>query len=202
MNLRFYLSWAIIVLLSMSCEEEVALTNVIDRITQTSIIFEDSRVEAISEKPIDKVFYLIRHAEKDSIPKDNPRLTETGDKRAVEVSDIFRQTRIDDIYSTMYTRTLWTVDTLSKAKGISIKPYDPSELKAFAESLRNNNLMKSALIVGHSNTTPQLAAFLANKDTETVEQIDEKEYDKLYIVVIHEDETADLKTLRFFTQAL
>lgn len=185
-----------------ACKQDVPLTKVVDRITQSSIIYEDQRIEALSDKPIKQVFYLVRHAEKDSIPKDNPGLTEKGNDRAVALADLFRQTRIDNIYSTLFTRTLYTVDTLSRAKGINLMTYDHKELKAFAEKLKQNNALQSALIVGHSNSTPNLTAFLGDVDLAEVPEIDHSEYDRLFVVIIHEDNSSEIKPLRFFTDSI
>jgi len=198
----WYYTFIIICVVFGSCKEESTLTTEVDRITQSSIIFEDQRIEPISDKTIKQVFYLVRHAEKDTIPKDNPQLTALGDARAVALADVFRQTRIDEVYSTLFTRTLWTVDTLSKAKGLNIRTYDHKELKAFAENLKQNRSIKSALIVGHSNSTPNLTAFLGDVDLETVPEIDHSEYDRLFMVVIHDDTTSVIKPLRFFTETI
>lgn len=198
---KFYLL-LIAILFGVACKQESELSNVVDRITQSSIIYSDQRIEPISDKPIKQLFYLVRHAEKDSIPKENPRLTQLGNERAIALADLFRQTRIDEIYSTLFTRTLWTVDTLSKAKGLHIRTYQHKELKAFAENLKQNRSIQTALIVGHSNSTPNLTAFLGDVDISQVPEIDHSEYDRLFLVVIHEDNTSEIKPLRFFTDTI
>lgn len=185
-----------------ACNQTQELSDVVDRISQTAIIYDDQRIEPISDKTVKQVFYLVRHAEKDTVPKENPHLTKQGEDRAVALADLFRQTRIDEVYSTLFTRTLWTVDTLSKAKGLNIRTYDHKELKAFAENLKNNRSIKSALIVGHSNSTPNLTAFLGDVDLEAVPAIDHSEYDRLFMVVIHDDNTSEIKPLRFFTDSI
>lgn len=186
----------------IACQEKASQTDIVSHIAQMSLVMSDNTTQAISDKEIDKVFYLVRHAEKDTLPKDNPRLTEKGEQRAAALADIFRKTRIDEVYSTMYTRTLWTAEGVTQAKGINVKPYDPSELKAFAEQLKQNTEIKTALIVGHSNTTTQLTTFLADAGADELNKIDESEYDGLYIVVIHEDGTAMIKQQRYFTDRL
>lgn len=174
-------------------------TTEVKHIKQQTIVFADGAEQALSDKEIKQVFYLVRHAEKDTIPKDDPNLTAHGDARAEAIADIFRQSRIDGIYSTLFTRTLMTADTLSRAKGLNILPYDPKDLKAFAESLKQKDDIQSAMIVGHSNTTPTLASFLADKDSSLYPKLDESVYDKLYIVIIHKDGTSDVKVLNYFT---
>lgn len=185
----------------VACQEKISQSDIIDHMEQMTAVMSDDSKIALSDQEIDKVFYLVRHAEKDTIPKDNPRLTAHGEDRAKALADIFRQTRVDEIYSTMYTRTLWTAETLADAKGVTIRPYNPSELKAFAEQLKQNKMIQTAFIAGHSNTTPQLASFLAG-DTAEIKAMDEKEYDRLIVVVIHKDGSSDVKQLRYFTDTL
>jgi len=169
----------------------------IDRVTQTSIIFDDASTQLISDKEIKQVFYLVRHSEKDTVKKDDPILSEIGEKRSEELSRILKQTRIDEVYSTIYMRTLMTGEPITKAKGLSIKPYDPKELKAFAEQLKSRDQIKSTLIIGHSNTTPQMVAFLADIDPEELPKIDESDYDNFYIVVVHQDGTVNYNNYKF-----
>lgn len=192
----------ILVSLFYACQEKKSQTDIIDHIAQMTLHMADESTLDISDKEVEKVFYLVRHAEKDSLPADNPRLTEQGEQRAAALADIFRQTRIDEIYSTMYTRTLWTAEGVSQAKGLNVKPYDPSELKAFAEQLKQNDKIKTALIVGHSNTTTQLASFLADPGNDEIKKIDESEYDRLFIAVVHADGSSNIKQVRYFTETL
>ncbi len=185
-----------------SCKDTsttAATTKAIKQIKQQTIVFDDGSEQRLSDKEIKQVFYLVRHAEKDTIPKDNPGLTEQGEARSVAIADIFRQSRIDEIYSTLYIRTLMTADSLSRSKGMKILPYEPKDLKAFAESIKQKDHIQSAMIVGHSNTTPTLAAFLADKDSKLYPKLDESVYDKLYIVILHKDGTSDVNVLNYFT---
>ena len=194
----YYLFTLAICLLHYSCKEEVVVgSTTIDRVTQTSIIFDDASTQLISDKEIKQVFYLVRHSEKDTVKKDDPILSEIGEKRSEELSRILKQTRIDEVYSTIYMRTLMTGEPITKAKGLSIKPYDPKELKAFAEQLKSRDEIKSTLIIGHSNTTPQMVAFLADIDPEELPKIDESDYDNFYIVVVHQDGTVNYNNYKF-----
>ena len=201
MKLAAYIaSLAMLAFLLIGCNDTSShSTTVIKKIKQQTIVFEDDSELALSDKEVKQVFYLVRHAEKDTIPANDPTLTPKGEKRSEALADIFKQSRIDAIYSTLFLRTLLTADSLSKAKGINILPYDPSELKSFAESLKQNNQVSTAMIVGHSNTTPTLVSFLADKDSSLFPHLDESVYDKLFIVIIHKDGTTDVKELNYYT---
>lgn len=130
---------------------------------------------------IKKVYYLMRHAEKDSLPKDNPNLTEKGIKRGTLLADILRQTRVDAIYSTFYTRTLFTVDSLADIKAMTISPYEHKNLRLLVDALQSDDHIRSVVIVGHSNSTPALANSLVGKEVFNT-TFDESDYDNFVIV--------------------
>jgi len=120
--------------------------------------------------------YLVRHAEKQTEGK-NPRLTPCGKKRAEQLATLLSVANIKSIYSTSYQRTMSTAAPLSRKQNIAIKNYDPRELEQFALHLKQ--LKENALIVGHSNTTPQLTQLLSNQK---IAALSEKEFQTLYQV--------------------
>jgi phosphohistidine phosphatase SixA len=121
-------------------------------------------------------FYLVRHAEKQTEGK-NPRLTQCGKERAEQLATLLSVANIKSIYSTSYQRTMSTAAPLSRKQNIAIKNYDPRELEQFALHLKQ--LKENALIVGHSNTTPQLTQLLSNQN---IAALSEKEFQALYQV--------------------
>ena len=62
--------------------------------------------------------------------------------------------------------------------------YDPRDLPALAGQLLENRV--NALVVGHSNTTPDLARLLCQCD---ISDMDESEYELLFVVSVTGDET-------------
>ena len=120
--------------------------------------------------------YLVRHAEKASTKQD-PALTACGQSRANQLSTILRNIEIEAVYSTAYKRTMSTAQPTAKSKSIPIKQYAPNGLEQLARELIAQQ--KSGLIVGHSNTTPQLASILTGQ---TINEMTEKEYQHLFQV--------------------
>ncbi len=102
-------------------------------------------------------YYLIRHAEKDrSNPNNsNPELTTEGHQRARRWGVVFEKIQFDAVYSTNYLRTIQTAAPTAESQGIEIQFYDPRTLNSdeFKETTKGQNV----LIVGHSNTIPDLA---------------------------------------------
>ncbi len=120
--------------------------------------------------------YLVRHAEK-VLEQKNPPLTACGIERAKQLASMLEQAEIKTIYSTQYTRTEETAQPLAAKLNLSVKSYSPKDLAIFAKQAKSEN--SNMLIVGHSNTTPQLTALIANTE---VKDITEKEYQMLYQV--------------------
>lgn len=118
--------------------------------------------------------YLVRHAEKQT--GENPSLTQTGKVRAKHLADIMMRKGVTHIFSSKYNRTLETAAPTARRAGLEVQIYNPRNLSAFAEKLQS--IEGVLLVVGHSNTTPQLAALLgADPGTKIVEKT---EFDRLY----------------------
>ena len=132
------------------------------------------------------VVYVVRHAERadDEGPVDamlaaDPPLSEAGVRRARELAELLRPVGLTHVHSTDYVRTRTTAEPLSEATGIPISIYDPDDVEGFARRLLATP--GTHLVVGHSNTTPALAAALGG---EAGEPIDEMEYDRIYVVYV------------------
>jgi probable phosphoglycerate mutase len=145
---------------------------------------------AVEQKPL--VVFLVRHAEKTDDGKD-PELSEEGKKRTEVLAEMLRSANIRHVHSTDFIRTRETAAPIAKAAGLEIEKYDPKDLAGFAKKLRETG--GRHLVVGHSNTTPELTKLLGG-DAGTA--IDEKgEYDRLYIVTVGKDGTVNSVLLRF-----
>ncbi|MEM6644766.1 MAG: histidine phosphatase family protein [Bacteroidota bacterium] len=136
--------------------------------------------------------YLLRHAEKTeaTMIRDVP-LSEAGLARADAVARLLASAKVTAIHSTQYQRTQQTAAPLAAAYGLGVQPYDPSALDAFAEALRTSAGIH--VVVGHSNTTPYLAAALGGAE---VPPIPEDEYDRLYHIVLLDGEPVQTTLLR------
>ena len=125
--------------------------------------------------------YLVRHSEK-VIDKDNlrnPPLTECGQERSNNLKKFLSAVNIDRVYSTNYTRTLETARPTADSKSLEIEIYNPSMLNEFVTKLIESG--EDALVVGHSNTTPVLAALLCGEEGTSMH---ESIYNRIYQVVI------------------
>ncbi|TQV73614.1 histidine phosphatase family protein [Aliikangiella marina] len=138
-----------------------------------------------------KTIYLVRHAEKEADGTKNPHLTQLGQKRAQHFALLLAENNITHIYSTDYHRTQETAKPLADKLGVKILSYNPRRLEAFAKELlqQKNNV----LVVGHSNTTPQLVSLLGGNP---YGEIDESDYNRLYqLTYSHENVDTQLMTI-------
>ena len=117
--------------------------------------------------------YLVRHAEKAGWPSDRDLdafqpLSIAGATRAEALVPRLKSAGIAHVYTSRTTRTLQTGVPLALAVGIPITPDDastkPDEMAAFLTRLREKHTAdKAILIVGHSNTIPELLTRLGAK---------------------------------------
>lgn len=136
--------------------------------------------------------FLVRHAEK-STDKDDPALTTQGRQRAERLADLLKDAGITSVYSTDYSRTRDTAAPMAKHLGVEIKIYDGSDLNALADRLKTTD--GRALVVGHSNTTPELTELLGGEGGEPI--IEATEYNRLYIVSLGNNGEASTILLRY-----
>ena len=118
--------------------------------------------------------YLVRHAEKSAFwPSDRDLdafqpLSPAGAARAEALAARLKTAGIAAIYTSRTTRTLATGAPLAQAAGISLTADDattkPGQMAAFLTRLREKHATdKAVLIVGHSNTIPELLVHLGAK---------------------------------------
>lgn len=134
--------------------------------------------------------YLVRHAEK-MRGGDDPKLNVAGIKRSVKLSEVLKEVDLAAIYSTDYLRTRYTAKPSAIKKNIETKIYDSSDQAYFADMILKKHNGRNILVVGHSNTIPMLVNILLGSDEYT--QLDEDEYDKLFIVTLNQEESISAK---------
>jgi 2,3-bisphosphoglycerate-dependent phosphoglycerate mutase len=126
--------------------------------------------------------YFIRHAEKVD-RSNNPDLSTFGLERAAHWSEIFSDIPFDAIYSTDFTRTKQTAAPTAANKKINITIYDAKNIDF--QKFKTDNLGKTVLVVGHSNTIPDFVNKLINQDVYS--NIEDKTFGNLYIVTLNGD---------------
>lgn len=140
----------------------------------------------------ESVFFLVRHAEKVDETDGSP-LTEQGQRRAETLANLLRDSGVQSIYSSDFVRTRSTGAPLARQLDLDVEIYDHKKLSAFAQQLLDSPAGRY-LVVGHSNTTPQLAGLLGG---EPGTEIQTMEYDRLYMLVHRPGSEMTTVVLRF-----
>lgn len=132
------------------------------------------------EKQSTTTYFLIRHAEKDrgNPENKNPHLNNKGKERALRWSQIFKDIKLDAVYTTNYNRTIETANPTVASHHLKAIFYDPKNTD-YKDFMTKTEGMK-VLIVGHSNTTPKFVNALLGKDK--YKQISDNNNANLYIV--------------------
>ena len=137
--------------------------------------------------------YLVRHAEKDTTPPDNPPLTEAGRARALELARVLGQTRLKTVISSQYARTQQTAEPAAKRFGLTVttlqirmdmarpRELSPASIKEIVDKIQAQD-GGDVLVVGHSNTVPEVIKMLG---VDAAPVIDEKEFDDLFVVTLY-----------------
>ena len=134
--------------------------------------------------------YLVRHAEKQLDGSDNPVLTKAGKSRSEQLARWFQAKDIEDIWSSDYHRTRDTAKPLLMQLGLELRIYDPGDQSVLVNHLSDRR--RNALIVGHSNTIPELARLLCEC---AIADMDESEHDRLIVITIA-DGVTKIRTLQ------
>lgn len=119
--------------------------------------------------------YLFRHSEKQA--GENPYLTDKGQARADHLVSILKAHPHITLYSSNYNRTKSTAAPLAEHFNINPHIYNASDLATLKNQLLNHQGV--VVVIGHSNTTPQLASLLSEQ---TIETMDEKDFSHFYLV--------------------
>ncbi len=138
------------------------------------------------------VVYLVRHAERAEDGTDDPPLALAGQIRTQVLRHLLAQAGITHVHTTDWKRTRDTARPVAQDLGLEPRIYDAQDLEAFATTL--GGTPGRHLVVGHSNTTPQLVEALGGGPPDPIAVF---EYDRLYVVVIVPGQQPVTTMLRF-----
>jgi broad specificity phosphatase PhoE len=127
------------------------------------------------------IVFIVRHAEKAESKSNDPELSETGHTRAEALAKMLMDAGITGIYATDFKRTQQTAAPLATMLGLSVTSITGNDFAGLALKLRNQK--GNALVVGHSNTIPDLIKAIG---IAAPIKIAENEYDDLFVVVLDE----------------
>ena len=134
---------------------------------------------ATAQRP---VIFLVRHAERAAISGHVPSdtgLSAAGHKRAEDWARVLKDAQITAVYTTEYKRTKETAAPVAQSLGIQPEVIPGDDLRGLITKLKASS--GNVLVVGHSNTLPQIISALGVSSRVTVAESD---YDNLFLVVL------------------
>ncbi len=123
--------------------------------------------------------FLVRHAEKATGGDlKDPELSEAGRARAATLAELLHDVPLTAIYASEFQRTQHTAQPLADATQAKIETVPAKETPALVAKIKTAS--GNVLIVGHSNTLPEIIAALG---VTTPLTIGESDYDNLFLVL-------------------
>jgi phosphohistidine phosphatase SixA len=140
-----------------------------------------------------KTIIVVRHAEAEPTkPGGDPTLTNDGKTRALELARTLSDTPLHAVYTTHFQRGRMTAGQLPRRAGD--KPTVIDDVPGTLRALRAEPWGATALVVGHSNTVPDLIRGLTGQPLGEAEPI---LFDRLWIVTMARDGSASLLRLHY-----
>ena len=134
---------------------------------------------ALAQPP---VVFLVRHAERAAtsghVPADTG-LSAAGRERAQDLAHALKDAGIKTIFTTEYTRTQETATPFAESLGIRPEVVSADDFRSLVVKVRETRA--NVLVVGHSNTLPQIIRALGVASRITVTESD---YDNLFLVIL------------------
>jgi broad specificity phosphatase PhoE len=128
-----------------------------------------------------QAIFIVRHAERAPIDGHVPAdtgISVEGKTRAEHLAQQLKDAGITSIFTSEYKRTAQTAEPLAQSLGIRPEVVPAGDMRGLLRKIKTAR--GNVLVVGHSNTLPQLIAALG---ASTHVRIAEGDYDNLFIVV-------------------
>ena len=135
----------------------------------------------ISTAAAQSTIFIVRHAEKAQSGGDDPDLSEAGRARAESLANLLKDAGISAIYTSEVKRTQQTAAPLAKALHLEPSIVPAKDRGALVTKIRSSS--GNVLVVGHSNTIPDLIKALG---VAMPINIADNDYDNLFVVVLEE----------------
>ena len=139
---------------------------------------------------------VVRHAEKMAEPAADPMLTMAGANRVQALAAMLRDAGVSAVITTQYKRTMMTGAALG-IPGEVVDARAPGHAKLVADSVLQKHRGRTVLVVGHSNTVPDIVAALGAPKPAP---ICDEGYDNMFVVTVPVVGAATVTHLHFGLQ--
>lgn len=148
--------------------------------TRVMLLFLAVFVAATAVAAAQPFVVVVRHAERadggGGMAAD-PALSAAGEARATRLAEILADLKVTAVFATEFARTRQTAAPTAAAQGLQPTVIKADDEKALITAIRG--AAGSVLVVGHSNTVPEIVRALG---VETPVSVAADEYDHLFIV--------------------
>ena len=136
---------------------------------------------------------VVRHGEKlDSTP--DTVLSPVGEARAARLANMLAASNISAIYTTQFKRTILLAAPTAKQLGVTPIAVDAKDMDALIAKIRSRAKDDLVLVVGHSNTVPQILKRLGHPVVVTVK---EEDFDNMFVVTLQPSGTSNVVHLKY-----
>lgn len=140
-------------------------------------------------------FVVVRHAEKATDDPEDPQLSEAGLRRAQRLAEVLAGAPVVAIYATEFKRTRQTAQPIADRRRVPVSAYfSRGPATESAARWRRDHDHGTVLIVGHSNTVPDLVAALSGQPAAPMP---DTEYDRLTRIHIDADGRVRVEIARY-----
>lgn len=179
-----------------SPNEYAMLPEAISRAAVTRIASWISGLSSLTSRDATTVF-LVRHAEPLFPPlsdrPDDPPLNLLGQQRAHALARLLAEEGLDRVFATEWRRARETAQVVAAELGLDVTSYRPQDLHTLAAQISDSGA--NSLIVGHSNTTPELVTLLGGNAGDPIAE--GSEFDRLYALTLVPGQPPETRVLRY-----
>ena len=148
---------------------------------------------ALAAQPA-KTVILVRHAERAGGMSADVGISEAGRCRAEALARMLADANVKRIYTSEVARTQQTAEPLATKLHIRPEVIPAKDTEGLVAKLRAGAPDEVVLVVGHSNTVPEIIKALGGG---SVPPIGDSEYDLLFVATLTHPNQATVVTLRY-----
>jgi len=127
-----------------------------------------------------KAVILVRHAEKAADGSKDPALTPAGGDRARRLARIVKEAGVTAVYTSEFRRTIQTAEPAAEALKRTAEVVPAKDTAGLAAKIRARGPEDVVLVVGHSNTLPEILKALGHAAEVA---IGDDDYENLFVLV-------------------
>lgn len=146
---------------------------------------QHNKTTQITKESLSKVtqIFILRHGEKTDDAAEDPELSDAGIKRSQYWKKVLQHTTFDQVFTTEFKRNIQTANLIASNSSVKPELYYPMSFDVL--NFMNQIKGQTVLIIGHSNTIPDMVNRLINETK--YPPMSHQNYNILYTITIGND---------------